>query len=64
MMAAKKTTVILVSDGGTACEFEFEHAERLLRIPRCGWKLAEKSPYEFSENALHRRANKGKVEEK
>lgn len=64
MMAAKKTTVTLVSDGGSACEFEFEHAERLLRIPRCGWKLHEDSPFEFVENALHRRANKGKVKEK
>lgn len=63
-MAAKKTLVLLVSVSGTEREFSFEHAERLLRMPRSGWKLAEKSPYEFSENALHRRANKGKVEEK
>lgn len=56
-MAAKKTTVLLVSDAGVEREFTFEHAERLLRIARCGWTISPKSPYEFAENALHRRGN-------
>lgn len=59
-MTAKKTTVEVVSEAGTKQALEFEHAERLLRMPRSGWKLPEKSPYEFKDNALHRRANKGK----
>lgn len=63
-MAAKKTTVLLVSNAGAEREFTFEHAERLLRIPRSGWKVSEKSPFEFVENALHRRGNKGKTTEK
>lgn len=63
-MAAKITKVTLVSNAGTVQEFEFEHAERLLRMPGCCWKLPEDSPFEFVENALYRRANKGKSKEK
>lgn len=62
-MAAKKTTVLLVSDAGGEREFTFEHAERLLRMPQSGWRVSEKTPYEFVENALHRRGNKGKTTE-
>lgn len=54
-MAAKKSTVMLISDTGVKREFSFDHAERLLRMPRCGWKLDPKAPYEFTDNALYRR---------
>lgn len=57
-MAAKKSTVVLVSDGGERREFTFGHAERLLRMPRCGWTLDPKAPYEFIDNALYRRTIK------
>jgi len=59
-MPAKKTTVAVVSDTGATQVLEYEHAERLLRMPRCGWKLPKDSPFEFKDNALYRRANKGK----
>ena len=49
-MNAKTTTVTLVANGVTR-EFEFSHAERLLRVRNNGgWKLTEKSKFEFSEN--------------
>lgn len=63
-MAAKKTTVLVVSEAGATQVLEFEHAERLLRMPRSGWKLPEDSPYEFKDNALYRRGNKRKDSEK
>lgn len=62
-MSAKRTVVEVVSEAGATQALEFEHAERLLRMPRSGWKLPAKSPYEFKDNALHRRANKGKDNE-
>lgn len=54
-MMAKKTTVALVSDSGRVQDFEFSHAERLLRMPRSGWSVPQDSKYEFTDNALHRR---------
>lgn len=59
-MNAKTTTVTLVANGVTR-EFEFSHAERLLRMPRNGgWELPENSKYEFLDNGLRRRGNKKK----
>ena len=59
-MNAKTTTVTLVANGVTR-EFEFSHAERLLRMPRNGgWELPENSNYEFLDNGLRRRGNKKK----
>jgi hypothetical protein len=46
-MNAKTTTVTLVANGVTR-EFEFSHAERLLRMPNNGgWHLPEESKFEF-----------------
>lgn len=56
-MNAKTTSVTLVANG-VSRDFNFEHAERLLRMPRNGgWKLPEDSNYEFVGNALHKRRN-------
>lgn len=56
-MNAKTTSVTLVANG-VSRDFNFEHAERLLRMPRNGgWKLPEDSKYEFVGNALHKRRN-------
>lgn len=58
-MNAKTTTVTLVANGVTR-EFEFSHAERLLRMPRNGgWALPKGSKYEFVEDGLRCRSNKG-----
>lgn len=57
-MNAKTTTVTLVANGVTR-EFEFSHAERLLRMPNNGgWKLPDNSKYEFVDYALRRRQDK------
>jgi hypothetical protein len=57
-MNAKTTTVTLVANGVTQ-DFEFAHAERLLRMPHNGgWKLPENSKFEFVENGLRRRTDK------
>jgi hypothetical protein len=59
-MNAKTTTVTLVANGVTR-EFEFSHAERLLRMPRNGgWELPKNSNYEFVNDGLRRRGNKKK----
>jgi len=57
-MNAKTTTVTLVANGVTR-EFEFSHAERLLRMPRNGgWHLPEKSKFEFVDYGLRCRQDK------
>lgn len=59
-MNAKTTTVTLVANGVTR-EFEFSHAERLLRMPNNGgWHLPEKSKFEFVDYGLRRRQDKKK----
>jgi hypothetical protein len=57
-MNAKTTTVTLTANGVTR-EFEFSHAERLLRMPNNGgWQLPEKSKFEFVDYGLRRRQDK------
>jgi hypothetical protein len=57
-MNAKTTTVTLVANGVTQ-QFEFAHAERLLKMPNNGgWKLPENSKFEFVENGLRCRTDK------
>ena len=62
-MNAKTTFVTLVANG-VSRDFDFDHAERLLRMPRNGgWKLPENSKFEFVNDALQRKRNKGKDSE-
>jgi len=57
-MNAKTTNVTLVANGVTE-EFEFSHAERILRMPRNGgWKLPKDSKFEFVNNGLRCRTDK------
>lgn len=54
-----KTTKVTLEVNGVAREFEFSHAERLLRMPNNGgWHLPEKSKFEFVNHGLQRRADK------
>lgn len=54
-----KTTMVTLVANGVAREFEFSHAENLLRMPRNGgWELPDKSQYEFKDNGLRIRGNK------
>lgn len=62
-MSAKTTTVTLEVNGVTR-EFEFSHAERLLRMPHNGgWHLPKNSKFEFVNYGLQRRQDKGKDSE-
>jgi hypothetical protein len=65
-MTAKVTKVVLECPTLNATEeFEINHAERLLRMPKNGgWQLPEKTPFEFSkENGIryktHKKGNNG-----
>lgn len=52
-------TLEVIANGVTQ-DFEFSHAERILNMPRSGWKLPDNSTYEFKDNALHVRGDKKK----
>lgn len=57
-MKAKTTYVLLVA-GEQKREFEFTHAERLLRMPNNGgWHLPEESKFEFVNDGLQRKRDK------
>lgn len=56
-MAAKKTMVTLTI-GGVTKEFDFSHAERLLKITKAGWTLPEDSKYEFVNNGIRVKQDK------
>ena len=56
---AKVTKVALATvNEGAVREFEIDHAERILRMPRSGWKLPEDSNFEFSDGIISRRDKK------
>lgn len=68
-MTAKVTKVVLECPTlGTTEEFEINHAERLLRMPNNGgWRLPEKTPFEFCrKNGIryktHKKGNTGTEE--
>ena len=62
-MSAKQTFVTLSADGVTR-EFEFSHAERILKMPNSGWRLPDESQFEFVENAIRRKQIKRVVSER
>lgn len=47
-----KTTTVTLAVGNVTQEFEFTHAERLLRMTKAGWHIPEQSKYEFVNNAI------------
>lgn len=58
-MGAKATTVVLECPPNITQEFEISHAERLLRMRNNGgWRLPEKSTFEFVDNGIRRKGNK------
>ncbi len=68
-MGAKRTTVVLECPPlNTTEEYEINHAERLLRMPNNGgWRLPEKTPFEFSNEygiryKTHKKGNNGAEE--
>ena len=62
-MSAKQTFVTLSADGVTR-EFEFSHAERILKMPNSGWRLPDDSQFEFVDHAIRRKQIKRVVSER
>lgn len=58
-----KTKSITLEAGDRQQDFEISHAERILRMPNNGgWKLTDKSNYEFDQkNGLTRKTSSRKA---
>jgi hypothetical protein len=58
---AKVTMIALETiNGGELREFEADHAERILRMPRSGWRLPSNSEFEYKDGFITRRDTKKK----
>ena len=57
---AKVTMVALATREGVKQEFEIDHAERILAIPRSGWHLPEDSEFELTKDGTINRRSKEK----
>lgn len=56
-MGAKKTLVALTPIGGSAPEFfEIEHAERIMRLPNCAWRVTDEH-LEWTSNGFTTKSN-------
>lgn len=57
----KKANMITLQCGKQTKEFEVNHAERILRMPKNGgWKLPDNSPYQLDKNnGLITKSNRG-----
>jgi hypothetical protein len=56
---AKVTRVALATvNGGVRQEFDIDHAERILRMPRSGWVLPDDSQFEYKDGIISRRDKK------
>lgn len=58
-MAAKITEVELESELGRR-SFAIDHAERILNLRNCAWKLPEDSEFELKEDGTLSRRDKNK----
>lgn len=60
-----KTTTVTLTVGDVTRDFEFTHAERLLKMKNNGgWKLPESSEFEFVGNALRYKQDSKRNNEK
>lgn len=61
----KVTKVILRVKGSTQTkEFDLDHAERILRLRNNGnWEIPENSQFEFKDNAINIKPDKGETKE-
>ena len=57
MAKVTKVTLATVSEGATR-EFDIDHAERILRMPRSGWVLPDDSQFEYKDGIISRRDKK------
>ena len=60
-MSAKVTKVRLTSVGGLTEAFEIAHAENILRLPNCQWRIAEGEKFEWKDNAIRGKKNSGRA---
>lgn len=56
---AKVTRVALATEReGEIREFDIDHAERILAMPRSGWVLPKDSEFEYTNGTINRRDKK------
>ena len=59
MAKVTKVTLATINEGAEQ-QFDIDHAERILAIPNCGWKLQDKE-FEYADGTINRRdKTKGK----
>ena len=56
MAKVTKVTLATINEGAEQ-QFDIDHAERILAIPNCGWKLQDKD-YEYIDGTINRRDKK------
>ena len=56
MAKVTKVTLVTINEGAEQ-QFDIDHAERILAIPNCGWKLQDKE-FEYVDGTINRRDKK------
>jgi hypothetical protein len=56
MAKVTKVTLATINEGAEQ-QFDIDHAERILAIPNCGWKLQDKE-FEYVDGTINRRDKK------
>ncbi len=56
MAKVTKVTLATINEGAEQ-QFDIDHAERILAIPNCGWKLQDKE-FEYVDGTINRRSQK------
>jgi hypothetical protein len=56
MAKVTKVTLATINEGAEQ-QFDIDHAERILEIPNCGWKLQDKE-FEYVDGTINRRDKK------
>jgi hypothetical protein len=56
MAKVTKVTLATINEGAEQ-QFDIDHAERILAIPNCGWKLQDKE-FEYVDGTINRRSTK------
>ena len=51
-----KVTLATINEGAEQ-QFDIDHAERILAIPNCGWKLQDKE-FEYVDGTINQRDKK------
>mgnify|MGYP003559576858 FL=1 len=57
MAKVTKVTLATINEGAEQ-QFDIDHAERILAIPNCGWRLPKDSDFEYTNGTINRRDKK------